>query len=676
MASKSDKRGLKDSDTVLAVVIADSFDTKFGPLTTSGPRCLLPLANRPLLSYTLECLKMSGVQEVFVYCTSFADRIKQYLTIVDWPGMTITAIINEECRSLGDAMRDLDAKGLLRQDFILLSGDTVANANLGPILNQHKKSCLEDKDATMTLVYKKALPGHHCRTADQEVFVAASKSKKVLHHCRATAKNVKLPLTLFECCDANVDLRFDLLDPGIAICSQSMPLLFSDNFDCQTLDEFVKEVLQNDLTDNTVYMADLDEDAYAARVTDFNTFVAVGQDVVNRWLFPIVPDGAVAKTTSPYSYNRHNVYKCPDIILKRGSVLEEDVIVGHGGRIGEDSVVRHSMLGSGCCIGPKASISDSVLFDNIKIGDNCQIVGSVLGNNVVIGDNVVIQAKCVLGDGVEIQSGLNLQQETWLVSSRPTDGFSDDEDGANEGPGGHLGPKAFRYVGEGDDDEDSDDSDHVKVSDSLWGMNLGREDDDEDSSSSSDSDLSGFDETQMPDILLDDDAKYQVFHSEVFESLQRGAKEGVTSDNLALEVNSSRHAYAVTPGQVIQSVLTSILTIAEGSGEGAKLLAQVKKLVGQFTDLIGKYVRSPLSQADCLKALEVHTKGHKETFLPILAKLVQVLYDVELVSEEAVLVWYQKAITDSDLKKKVKPFVEWLQEEDEESSEQDDESSE
>ena len=53
--------------------------------------------------------------------------------------MSITAIGNEDCRSLGDAMRDLDSKGLLRNDFILIStGDTISNVNLLPLLEKHK----------------------------------------------------------------------------------------------------------------------------------------------------------------------------------------------------------------------------------------------------------------------------------------------------------------------------------------------------------------------------------------------------------------------------------------------------------------------------------------------------------------------------------------------------------
>lgn len=52
--------------------------------------------------------------------------------------MVITVMVSETCRSLGDAMRDLDAKAVIRSDFILVFGDMVANVNLLPILEHHR----------------------------------------------------------------------------------------------------------------------------------------------------------------------------------------------------------------------------------------------------------------------------------------------------------------------------------------------------------------------------------------------------------------------------------------------------------------------------------------------------------------------------------------------------------
>jgi len=44
----------------------------------------------------------------------------------------------QECYSVGDALRELDAKQLLRGDFILVSGDVISNVNLDAILEEHK----------------------------------------------------------------------------------------------------------------------------------------------------------------------------------------------------------------------------------------------------------------------------------------------------------------------------------------------------------------------------------------------------------------------------------------------------------------------------------------------------------------------------------------------------------
>jgi translation initiation factor eIF-2B subunit epsilon len=42
-------------------------------------KCLLPLANTPLIEYTLEFLANAGVQEVFLYAGAHADQVENYI---------------------------------------------------------------------------------------------------------------------------------------------------------------------------------------------------------------------------------------------------------------------------------------------------------------------------------------------------------------------------------------------------------------------------------------------------------------------------------------------------------------------------------------------------------------------------------------------------------------------
>lgn len=55
---------VKREHPLQAVVLADSFTQTFRPITLEKPKVLLPLANIPMLDYTIEFLASSGVEEV------------------------------------------------------------------------------------------------------------------------------------------------------------------------------------------------------------------------------------------------------------------------------------------------------------------------------------------------------------------------------------------------------------------------------------------------------------------------------------------------------------------------------------------------------------------------------------------------------------------------------------
>ena len=66
----------EEEDVLQAVILADSFNNRFKPLTTNKPRCLLPVCNAPLLDWTFESLALAGVKEIFVVCRSHAEKVK------------------------------------------------------------------------------------------------------------------------------------------------------------------------------------------------------------------------------------------------------------------------------------------------------------------------------------------------------------------------------------------------------------------------------------------------------------------------------------------------------------------------------------------------------------------------------------------------------------------------
>ena len=65
-------------------------------------------------------------------------QVKSYLSSLPPSALNVVCLTHEDCRTFGDAMRDLDAKAVLRGDFVLVRGDTVANVDLKEVIQEHK----------------------------------------------------------------------------------------------------------------------------------------------------------------------------------------------------------------------------------------------------------------------------------------------------------------------------------------------------------------------------------------------------------------------------------------------------------------------------------------------------------------------------------------------------------
>lgn len=76
--------------------------------------------------------------------------------------------------------------------------------------------------------------------------------------------------------NSDVAIHSDLIDTHIAICSPAVLPLFSDNFDFQTRDDFVKGILMNEeILASTIYWHQLKGDQYGARVTNWQMYQTI-----------------------------------------------------------------------------------------------------------------------------------------------------------------------------------------------------------------------------------------------------------------------------------------------------------------------------------------------------------------------------------------------------------------
>jgi len=156
-----------------AVVVADSFVRRFPPITYEMPKVLMPVVNVPLLDYTMECLSMSGVDEVFIVVRHHVQQFERWLQGSQWakPGFQVQLKVFTDSHSLGDVLREVDKLDMLRNDFLLLDGDLVSTFNMQQLRDAHKANRRNDKSAIMTMLLKRLSPDHRSRVHDDDIVV-------------------------------------------------------------------------------------------------------------------------------------------------------------------------------------------------------------------------------------------------------------------------------------------------------------------------------------------------------------------------------------------------------------------------------------------------------------------------------------------------------------------------
>lgn len=117
-----------------AIILCGGRGERMRPYTDSIPKALIPLNGRPLLHHVLHYLKLSGVGR-FVLCVGhLADQIERFVaTSAEF--CESTTCVNSGDASMTD--RILDASPHVGARALVCYGDTLANVDIGALLNFH-----------------------------------------------------------------------------------------------------------------------------------------------------------------------------------------------------------------------------------------------------------------------------------------------------------------------------------------------------------------------------------------------------------------------------------------------------------------------------------------------------------------------------------------------------------
>ncbi|KAF8628435.1 hypothetical protein AX15_003954 [Amanita polypyramis BW_CC] len=538
--------------------------------------------------------------------------------------MKILPIVTaKETFSPGDAMRDVYTRGLVTSDFVLVMGDLVSNVRIDDVVRIHKERRKTNKDAIMTIVVKESGAKHRTRPqGDSAVFALDSQTYECLHYQPVIAhpptRFVNIPRELLES-HPEIDIRYDLIDCGIDVCSVEVPSLFQDNFDYLDIrKDFVHGVLTSDLLMKNIYCYVV-KDGYAARVKDTKSYESVSKDILSRWTFPLVPDddhpgGHV------YEHLRGNRYLAKDgtIFLARTCKLGADTLIGSSTQILDDAQIHASVIGQNCIIGPGTIISNSYIFDGTHIESNCMIERSIIGSNVNIKDHSRVPRGCLIGDSVVIGPGAMLEPFDRLSVRQGSLGLegTDDEEidsdleevearqsSISKSLGGDSNALVWPHgpLGEEEDDESpeneqnlrfmriGDDVSDLEISDSGSLTSEGESESSESSDEYDDPERGSLTAPSDTSLPLKNDVADTEFWSEVKQSLERAFAEGHSIDNAAVELKTLRMASNVPLSRVREAVITAVVEkIPIVDGGGVPQRQEIAKVMSRWGELINK----------------------------------------------------------------------------------------
>lgn len=580
-------------------------------------------------------------------------------------------------------MRDLDNRDLITGDFLLVSGDVVTNISVEPALARHRERREKDKNAIMTMILREAGINHRTKaTSHKPVFVINPTIDRCLHYEEIHASGnsgryVSLdPDLLTEL--AEIEVREDLIDCFIDICTPDVLGLWSDNFDYQSVrTSFLFGVLKDyELNGKTIH-THIVADQYAARVNSLRAYDAISRDVTGRWTYPLCPDSNRVQGHN-YAYTRNRTYQESGISLGRTSKISSGCVLGRDTIIGEHTTITNSTFGRKCQIGRKVQIEDSYLWDNVAVGDGSTIKRAIIAEGAVIGRSCTIEPGALISNNVRIADKMIVPSSRKITRAISTaQSASKRTDNSIVGKGG----EGYEYLPDLDEDSDASSSSNLvfrnrRASESASSVStLQSEDPELEQPDDGSRRASAISETS------DESAPSKDFHGEATTSILDGLQKGHLPENISLELQAFRMTLNATEHEVRRAVVAAFvkrIATLENNGTGAR--EAVKMVFTQYKAvferiMFDKNTQDKPDQVDFLLCVQKELAS-RERGNSLLLFVANEVYDLEIIEEDGILQWWADGRSSegamANLRGLVQQFIAFLEEAEEEDESEDD----
>lgn len=338
-----------------AILLVGGLGTRLRPLTENRPKALIPVLNRPFISYLLDHLKEAGVTDVVFAAGHLAEPIKRIFPTYSTKNFRLH--FAEELRPLGTggAIRFAFERFKHKNDprpVLVFNGDVLFDLSLKRFNVFHRQ-----KKSSCTIALKKvdnpAAFGVVETTRDGRIRTFVEKPHSYTDPSLINAGVYAI--------DPHLILAIPMGQPS-SVERDVFPRLLSDGV---PMYGYVSTGYWNDIGTHKSYM-----EAHRDLLT-----------LKNSW-------------TEKFIFRKR--------AHQRGR--KSTVFLGEKTQLAKDVILKGMVCcGRGVRIAAGATIEDSILLDNVRIEKNATVTGSILGTGSKVESGVIVPPGSVLGDKTRIK---------------------------------------------------------------------------------------------------------------------------------------------------------------------------------------------------------------------------------------------------------------------------------
>ena len=357
-----------------AVILVGGEGTRLRPLTSTVPKPVVPLVDRPFIAYMLEWLHAHGVDDVVMSCGFLATAVRNVLGDGSQYGLRLRFIEEPEPRGTAGALKY--AADLLDERFLMLNGDVLTDIDLTAQIAQHEAT---GAHATLALVAVDDPTAYGLVRCGEDHAVIEFVEKPSAD--QIDTKLISAGAYVLE------RAVLDRIPPdrNVSIEREVWPQLVGDG-----LYGFAADAYWLDIGTPERYLQgtfDILEGNVATGVSELlgPNYLSVGERVEAKGR--IVPPALVDRGCT----------------IGEGAHVGSLVVLGEGVSVGEGTTIERSVVLNGAEVGARCLLRDCIVAAGVRIGD-----GSTVSGGAVLGEGVTVGAGNVLTHGVRVFPGTDL----------------------------------------------------------------------------------------------------------------------------------------------------------------------------------------------------------------------------------------------------------------------------